>query len=64
MKRRDVEVHLRSHGCSVLREGGSHTIWRNDENGKITAVPRHTEIKTPTVREICKVLDIPLPAGR
>jgi predicted RNA binding protein YcfA (HicA-like mRNA interferase family) len=64
VKRRDVEAHLRGHGCAVLREGGSHTIWRNESNGRITAVPRHAEIKTPTLREICKALEVPAPAGR
>jgi len=64
MKRRDLERHLRQHGCSVLREGGNHTVFVNDATGRVTAVPRHAGIKTPTVREICKALDIPPPAGR
>jgi predicted RNA binding protein YcfA (HicA-like mRNA interferase family) len=64
MKRRELERHLRQHGCSVLREGGNHTIYVNDANNRVTAVPRHTEIKTPTVREVCKALDIPAPDTR
>ena len=64
MKRRDLERHLRQHGCAVIREGGNHTVYTNESNGRIAAVPRHAEIKTPTVREICKALDIPAPAAR
>jgi predicted RNA binding protein YcfA (HicA-like mRNA interferase family) len=64
MKRRDLEGHLRRHGCSVFREGGRHTIYINKANERVAAVPRHGEIKTPTVREICKTLDIPVPDAR
>ncbi|HVE72629.1 MAG TPA: type II toxin-antitoxin system HicA family toxin [Thermoanaerobaculia bacterium] len=56
MKRRDLERHLRQHGCTVLREGGNHTVFVNETSSRVTAVPRHNEIKTPTVREICKRL--------
>ncbi|HEY0159427.1 MAG TPA: type II toxin-antitoxin system HicA family toxin [Thermoanaerobaculia bacterium] len=64
MKRRDLERHLRHHGCGVLREGSRHTVYVNEAAGRVAAVPRHAEIKTPTVREICKALEIPLPEGR
>jgi hypothetical protein len=33
VKRRDLERHLASRGCEVLREGGGHTIWRNAGTG-------------------------------
>ena len=29
MKRRDLLRHLSSHGCVLLREGGSHSWWHN-----------------------------------
>jgi len=61
VKRRDLEAHLRRHNCEILREGGNHTIHVNLANGNKAAVPRHNEIKTPTVRAICNALDIPLP---
>ena len=64
MKRRDLERHLRQHGCVVLREGGNHTVFVNETTGRVAAVPRHAEIKMPTVREICKALDIPVPDAR
>ena len=64
MKRRDLEKHLRRNGCRVYREGGEHTVYVNDQTGDVAAVPRHNEIKTPTVREICKALRVPIPPGR
>jgi hypothetical protein len=27
MKRRDLETHLRNHGCHALLEGANHAIW-------------------------------------
>jgi mRNA interferase HicA len=52
MKRRDLEAHLRRHDCEFLREGARHTVYINVTSGRKAAVPRHNEIKTPTVREI------------
>lgn len=62
MKRRDLERHLRDHGCEQKREGGNHTIWWNPEGSGTAAVPRHTEIKIGVVRDICSRLGIPLPS--
>lgn len=64
MKRRDLEAHLRRHGCEILREGGRHTVHVNSANGRKATVPRHNEIKTPTAREICNALGIPQPTFR
>jgi predicted RNA binding protein YcfA (HicA-like mRNA interferase family) len=64
MKRRDFEQHLTRHGCYVLREGSGHTIYRNPANGKSASVPRHSQVKTPTLRRVCKDLDIPIPLTR
>jgi HicA toxin of bacterial toxin-antitoxin, len=66
VKRRELERHLREHGADPLREGARHSVWAigGSENERIAAVPRHNEIKTGTVRAICKDLDIPMPAGR
>ena len=43
MKRRDFEQHLTRHDCYVRREGANHTIYTNANNGKSSAVPRHSE---------------------
>ena len=61
MTLRDLERHLRRHGCVFFREGGTHTVWLNPSNRKITSVPRHREIKEGTARGICKQLEIPRP---
>jgi predicted RNA binding protein YcfA (HicA-like mRNA interferase family) len=61
MKIRDLERHLRSHGCVLFREGGAHTVWLNPANRKIASVPRHREIKERTVESICRQLEVPQP---
>ncbi len=66
MKRRDLERHLRAHGAERQREGARHSVWTIGglDSERITAVPRHNEIKTGTARGICKDLNIPAPPGR
>ncbi|MFV1964264.1 MAG: type II toxin-antitoxin system HicA family toxin [Pirellulaceae bacterium] len=61
MKRRDLIRHLVSHGCELVREGQSHTIFENPAGGRRAPVPRHREIPSPLVRSICRQLDIPPP---
>ena len=61
MKRGEVIRHLEAHGCHWSREGGNHTVYRNQANGRQSTVPRHTEIKNGLVRKICKDLEIPPP---
>ena len=60
MKLVDLEKHLRKNRCAKKREGGNHTVWENKESKKITAVPRHREIKDLLAKKICKQLDIPI----
>ena len=45
MKLRELERHLRAHGCVFFRQGGAHTVWLNPSNRKIASVPRHRESK-------------------
>ncbi len=54
MKRRDLEKKLRVAGCYLKREGSSHSLWINPNNGVIEAIPRHREIKEPLARKILK----------
>ena len=61
MKRRDVLRHLQRHNCSVLREGGSHTIVGRNDKPISTAFPRHSEINDYLVKKICRDLEIPEP---
>ncbi|MFN0145988.1 MAG: type II toxin-antitoxin system HicA family toxin [Dehalococcoidia bacterium] len=59
MKLGDVERHLRSHGCELLRQGGRHAMWWNTATGERQAVPRHQEIGDQLVRRICRRLSVP-----
>jgi len=62
MKRRDLERHLRAHGCRQIDEGGNHSRWAGPEGAR-SAVPRHREIDYGLARKICRQLEVPLPAG-
>lgn len=57
MKRTDLERRLRIAGCYLKRQGASHSIWINPNNGITEAVPRHNEIKEPLAKKILKRLN-------
>ncbi|MEO7672663.1 MAG: type II toxin-antitoxin system HicA family toxin [Pyrinomonadaceae bacterium] len=61
MKRRDLIRHSEAHGCRLLREGGSHSIYENTQTNKRSSDPRHIEIAEYTTLKICKQLQIPAP---
>ena len=61
MKRIDLIRHLESHGCQLLREGGSHSVFVNRITRKSSTVPRHREVDEFLARKICKDLEIPSP---
>jgi mRNA interferase HicA len=61
MKRRDLIRHLEAQGCSMLREGGNHTIYVNHEAQTVSAIPRHAEINNILSRKICRDLRVPDP---
>jgi predicted RNA binding protein YcfA (HicA-like mRNA interferase family) len=61
LKRRDLIRHLEAHGCRVLREGGSHTVYVNLENTKVSTIPRHRELNTFLALKICRDLEVPEP---
>lgn len=63
MKRKELERFLRNNDCELYREGSRHTIYRQSSTGKMTAVPRHTEIRAQIVRKICDELNIEHPKG-
>ena len=58
MKRGKLLKHLNTNGCVLKREGARHSIFHNPANGKISAVPRHSDVKDLLARKICKDLDI------
>jgi len=39
MKRRDLERHLREHGCELLREGGNHSVYWNPADRRTSSAP-------------------------
>jgi mRNA interferase HicA len=59
VKRIDLIRHLEEHGCRLLREGGSHSVYVNEVLRKISTVPRHREIKDFLAKKICRDLEIP-----
>jgi hypothetical protein len=59
MKREKLYKHFKAYNCNILREGKRHTIVINNDNDKITSVPRHADINDKLVLSICKDLDIP-----
>ena len=61
MSRQELLKHLKKHGCKLLREGRSHSIWVNPGNQQQASVPRHREINDYTARAICRQLGIPEP---
>jgi mRNA interferase HicA len=63
VKKRDLERHLTTHNCVLVREGARHELWENGETGERAVVPRHREIKMPTARGICRQLSVPAPPG-
>lgn len=58
MKRRDLLRYLEQHGCELLREGGSHTVYVNRQEQKVSTIPRHREIDEMLARKICKDLGV------
>ena len=61
MKRADLIRHLERHGCELLREGGSHSVYVNRSVKKASSVPRHREVNDYLAAKICKDLGIPGP---
>ena len=58
MKRSVLLRHLRRHGCTLKREGASHSLWLNPSTGQAEAVPRHTEIPDLLAKKICRSLSL------
>ncbi|MCD8138745.1 MAG: type II toxin-antitoxin system HicA family toxin [Planctomycetaceae bacterium] len=63
MKKKRLVEYLKSHGCYLVRQG-EHEYWSSADGKYGAGVPRHVEIKTPTVRSICRSLHIPRPPDK
>lgn len=62
MKRRDLERHLRAHGCRQIDEGANHARWVGP-GGARSVLPRHREIDYRLARKVCGQLEVPPPQG-
>ncbi len=58
MKRLDFIKHLHKEGCTLLREGASHSIFFNATTRRTSTVPRHTEIDNNLAQKICRDLGV------
>ena len=63
MKRRDLLRHLRTHGCTLVREDARHSWWQNGARNRRTAIPRHREIHEILARKICRDLGVAEPGA-
>ncbi len=61
MKRVELLRHLEAHGCVLLREGGSHSVYVNRRTRQVATIPRHREINDFLARKICRDLETPSP---
>ena len=61
MKRAELIRHLERHGCQFLREGGSHTVFVNRAERKVSTIPRHREVNEILALKICEDLSVPKP---
>lgn len=54
MKYSELIKMLKKAGCTVVREGASHTIWRSPITGKCFPVGRHRteDVKPGTLKSI------------
>ncbi len=61
MNRRKLERHLQSFGCVFQHHARGHDIWCKPDEQRTSAIPRHVDINTFTMKSICKDLNIPPP---
>jgi len=59
VKRKKFIKYLEKNGCSFVREGSKHSLYKNIETGEMSTVPRHSDIKENLCRKICKDIGIP-----
>jgi len=64
MKRTKLINHLKQNGCCLLREGSKHSVYLNPLSGRISTIPRHSNIFQFTAEKICKDLEVDFPTGK
>lgn len=63
MKRREIERHLRAHGCRQIDEGGKHSRWAGP-GGARSVVPRHREVPYVLASRSAASSESRIPAAR
>ena len=56
MKRRDLIKRLEEMGCVLIRHGGTHDWYTNQETKQSQPVPRHKEINENLAKSIIRKL--------
>ncbi|HCX89214.1 MAG: addiction module toxin, HicA family [Deltaproteobacteria bacterium CG_4_8_14_3_um_filter_43_13] len=56
MKRKELIKKISSAGCTLVRHGARHDLYRNQKTGKKQPVPRHDEIDENLAKHIIKEL--------
>lgn len=54
MKRAQVITEITTRGAVLVREGGSHTIYRNPWTKKNLPVPRHKEVSEGVAQRLIR----------
>lgn len=57
VKYHDAARHLKKHGCTPVRQSGSHETWSHP-SGTSAPLPKHSSIKGPTFQSVCKTLGV------
>jgi mRNA interferase HicA len=57
VKRRDLVKHFEQNGFYLLREGGNHSIYTNEN--KVLPIKRHRQLNRITANELCKQAGLP-----
>ncbi|MBC8244831.1 MAG: type II toxin-antitoxin system HicA family toxin [Verrucomicrobia bacterium] len=56
MKRRDLIKKVEALGCSLIRHGGKHDWYQNNETKVCQPIPRHREVNEYLARSILRKL--------
>ena len=54
MKRNDLIKKLKAMGCILIRHGGGHDWYQNQQTKMVQPVPRHNEINENLAKHILK----------
>lgn len=58
MRRSELLLRIRHHGCVLRREGRSHSLWMNPRTGSLSAVPKRPDLPDALALRIKRALSI------